>query len=365
MLKENSELTAERISKWKANGDQDSEAGRICETTSESFWLEDGNIILSAVSHKEHKDESGQSYRQDILFRVHKSLLARQSKVFRDMFDLPNTGMSTDGAGHSTDRLYEGVPVISMPDSAEDIVCILEALYEPWALPFKKYDPNNPEKVTGVLSMATKYHLDAVRQRVVSHVCSDWPTTLEEWDIFEGHVFTLIDMPYLYCNSVEVTPEPVSAIVLARRFNIPEILPAAFYTLSRLKMKDEYDRKPGYPTSDSARKARWKLLSASDFRALCRGREELEDQVLPMYNSFSYRHPPAQCPPYCKTTFEKRVELFLDDARQSHDILFALATERLEAGPICSACSALYTCQAHDCRLRIWHMLPEIFRLDS
>ncbi len=42
----------------------------------ETLWHKDGNIVLASDA---------------IMYRVHKGVLANQSTVFRDMFELPNT----------------------------------------------------------------------------------------------------------------------------------------------------------------------------------------------------------------------------------------------------------------------------------
>lgn len=85
---------------------------------SPSFWLSDGSIILSAVSRKDTT--------RTMLFRVHQSVLARQSAVFHDMLSLAVAGVS------DADK-YEGLPKVVMPDSAEDIECLLRIVYgDPW-----------------------------------------------------------------------------------------------------------------------------------------------------------------------------------------------------------------------------------------
>lgn len=81
-----------------------------------SFWLSDGNIVLSVPS----------SVRKcSVLFRVHKSVLARHSTVFADMLsfgesDAPATGPDA----------YEGLPLVTLPqESAEDWQKLLEIFY--------------------------------------------------------------------------------------------------------------------------------------------------------------------------------------------------------------------------------------------
>lgn len=78
------------------------------------LWFCDGSVILQAAS---------------TLFRVHKSQLSRRSTVFSDMFTLPQPCVIT---AHATlaDETYEGCPVVTLHDSAEDVANLLLALYD-------------------------------------------------------------------------------------------------------------------------------------------------------------------------------------------------------------------------------------------
>lgn len=77
-----------------------------------TLWLPDGNIVLSAPS----------SCRPcDILFRVHKSVLARASTVFNDMFALPTDPTAQD--------IYDSVPFVSIHDTAEELQSVLQLMY--------------------------------------------------------------------------------------------------------------------------------------------------------------------------------------------------------------------------------------------
>jgi BTB/POZ domain len=77
-----------------------------------SLYLEDGNIVLSAS-----QNDGGYS-----LFRVHKSILAKNSPVFSDMFTL-STPDSAD--------IYDGVPIVQLHDDPKDLEQFLEFLYYP------------------------------------------------------------------------------------------------------------------------------------------------------------------------------------------------------------------------------------------
>lgn len=69
------------------------------------FWLDDGNIILVA-------DRS-------VAFRVHRSVLARKSGVFHDMFSFPQPDAYPE----------RSCPVLHLPDSPEDLSYFLDAIY--------------------------------------------------------------------------------------------------------------------------------------------------------------------------------------------------------------------------------------------
>lgn len=100
------------------------------------FYFADGNIVLSAYSSElvqsleDEKDETSDGSSNEpepspettrkILFRVHKSILQSASQVFADML-----GLSEGEAS----ELYDEVPLVHMPDPAEDIEAMLDMLY--------------------------------------------------------------------------------------------------------------------------------------------------------------------------------------------------------------------------------------------
>jgi hypothetical protein len=72
-----------------------------------SFWFNDGSTVLSV---------------EQTLFQVHCSVLCLQSKVFTDMFRIPQP---------SSDTTIEGCIVICLPDKAADVADLLKAFYKP------------------------------------------------------------------------------------------------------------------------------------------------------------------------------------------------------------------------------------------
>lgn len=77
------------------------------------IWMSDGNIIVAARD-EENDTMSG--------FKCHQSVLAKQSTVFAELFTLNQP----EGA-----ELYEGVPVVALPDAAADVKALLRIIYDP------------------------------------------------------------------------------------------------------------------------------------------------------------------------------------------------------------------------------------------
>ena len=72
------------------------------------YWFDDGNVILEA---------------ENTQFRVHRSLLARHSKVFKDMFSLPQP--ATDPGLRP-----ECCPVVFLSDKVTDLECVMSVIYD-------------------------------------------------------------------------------------------------------------------------------------------------------------------------------------------------------------------------------------------
>jgi len=80
-----------------------------------------------------------------------------------------------------------------------------------------------------VLRLSTKYFIEHLRQRCLTRLEIDWPSTLTGWDVREREATD---------NFGRYTPRdscahPIFAINLALELGLDSILPAAFYDLSR------------------------------------------------------------------------------------------------------------------------------------
>lgn len=82
-----------------------------------SLWYSDGSVILKTKSH---------------LFRVHKSILAQESAVFRDMLEVVEPpAQQRDEEGGEGRETHGGLPVVPMiDDEDEDVVNLLNVIYK-------------------------------------------------------------------------------------------------------------------------------------------------------------------------------------------------------------------------------------------
>jgi len=82
------------------------------ETRDEDLYFEDGSVILSA------KDTDGNF----VYFRIHKSVLAKQSSIFKDMFSLPPPADMD---------VYDGLPLVQVHDNSKELKEFLQVMYDP------------------------------------------------------------------------------------------------------------------------------------------------------------------------------------------------------------------------------------------
>jgi len=210
-----------------------------------SLFFPDGNIILSIT----HNDEQH-------LFRCHKSVLAKHSPVFADMFEL---------AQWTDQEEYDGVLSVTLPDAFEDVSALLSLLYDPLKMPYKKHDPNTARTLHGPLKLATKYKMSSLRKRFISILQADWPYEIEDWDDNETEIAKAVGekLPF---------PEPARVIRLARECNVPSLLPAAFYHLGRC-----YDA--GLYGESEYNEPEINLLATEDWHCLLRGRDMIRAEL--------------------------------------------------------------------------------------
>ncbi|KAF8528632.1 hypothetical protein JB92DRAFT_2805187 [Gautieria morchelliformis] len=139
-------------------------------TRSKQMWMDDGNMVLAA---------------KDVVFRVHRSQLARQSVVFTDMF----VSSPRDA------EWYDGVPVFRLEDSSEDVLQLLLALYDSPC-----YTSMDLTQLAIIFRMSTKYMVDSVRRAILEALLQrfpiKWVKMRKDPSISLSTRLNLIDMAY-------------------------------------------------------------------------------------------------------------------------------------------------------------------------
>ena len=250
------------------------------------FYLPDGDLVVcSGPGDNEHST----------VFRVNKTVLAYNSPVFQDMFALPSNP--------STQEMYEETPMVRVTDSADELEQLIEALYNPGWVRFviecalysgahestsrslfvPRWHPDMPLRFSKIMKLATKYQFDSVRKRIVNAMEDSWPRTFPDWLRFKAEAAAL-EQDYHYDGQRtaakrldDCVPEPASAIRFARDFDVPSILPFAFYTLATIDSDADWDaerqKEPEAQQYPKTYCARWALLQPDDYRRLLRGRK--------------------------------------------------------------------------------------------
>ncbi|KAF9219772.1 hypothetical protein BS17DRAFT_716408 [Gyrodon lividus] len=352
------------------------------------LWFSDGSIVLRA---------------ENTLFRVHKSLLARHSGFFHDLFTLPQ--LVADAASSLSSSVIpsvqssgdiEGCQVLRLHDTPEDVANLLTTLVD--GPSFGSNDPADFQVVSGVLRLATKYLVDSLREKALNHLAVAWPTTLKGWDAREDTARSL--ELQAGPGAMSIYPSPIAVINLAREVNAPSLLPSAFYDLSRYHFSQIFDH--GESFEDSA----WQCpLSSADMQRLALGKEASQHAITTLIQSMgSHAHSITGNPfgynPYsqghthrtCKRDFSELVALatqhyLFDHERGCTDPLYVaeeLGQPLYDLGqPLgiedfgrfggsrrsleqaeCQACARALEAWAKRERERMWKMIPLWFRFD-
>ncbi|KAM5531292.1 hypothetical protein V8D89_015047 [Ganoderma adspersum] len=189
--------------------DGDQEAASNLRTSNlrkdDDVWLSDGSIVTAAVDN--------------VAFRVHKSILARRSEIFNDLFSLPN-------ADEATAETMEGCPVVRVSDSSIDIRHLLRVLccgknyyYDGDALiavPF--------EALASLVRMAHKYAVPDILDHALSRLKKYYTNDLVAWQNSDARA------RYVAAKDRHA----LMVIKLARLTNTPSLLPTAFLLCTKL-----------------------------------------------------------------------------------------------------------------------------------
>jgi len=291
-------------------------------------------------------------------------------------------------------RTAEGVetgPCVEMDDSAEDVAAFLSAhtseatdVLNVWGL--SKRDPRVPLKIGSILRISHKYQLDSLSFPLRRFFSSAWPLSLEEWDdteqkfdLLAAGIMEHSTIPKRYAE--DDFPEAASAIRLALDVSLPEILPAAFYHLSRVPVSHNWDtrRRASSPRSSryftpATRSAKWDLLTTSDLIRVLHGREKIQEFMVDNWaNSVivachaSCSEPSRECLKHYHALTSLHAMLSEDEEACNDPLRLLLrrfsqpiATIQERFG-ICKTCAESSWRISMAKRAELWDLLPEFF----
>lgn len=370
---------------------------RLAVKKHSDLWFSDGSVVLRA---------------EDTVFRVHISQLSRRSLFFRDLFSLPQPGPpdssvadvnGPDGLWLGRDGMFEGCPLLLLHDSAEDLANLLNALYDGGPA-LGNNDREDFRVAAGILRLSTKYIIDSLRSKTLHHLGIAWPSTLQGWDVREELTRAYEAEKSLHRG--HMYPSPIAVIELAREVDAPELLPAAFYELSKYHYAQIFEPRPGDPLYSSPSHSSPSLsslspstsastLSMRDMHCLTVGKECTQHAVTGliqgMTSDFHRDHALGSqthssvlghyqrklsdrvclCPAMCRKDQCELAELatnhFLFDRESGCSDPLYVADELGSLKSIefseCKACAKSLECWAKRERERIWKMIPHWFRL--
>ncbi|EPQ57434.1 hypothetical protein GLOTRDRAFT_39275 [Gloeophyllum trabeum ATCC 11539] len=320
-----------------------------------SLSFDDGNIAILCGTY---------------YFIVHQGLLCRHSEVLEH---LVRRLLNEEHVG-----VIEGRPVLNLDDAAEDLAYFVEAIYD--GLGRLRYDGNDFLAVSGLLRLCTKYHVHNLRQQLLRGLSVLWPTTLSQWEQREK---LATDSSGLYAPRPMI-PHPITVINLAREIDAPQLLPSAYYDLSRYlpsQTMSDFSPSDDCPTEQ---------LSHEDLVNALRGREysarffstfvvnELEGRPASPWCMYRNEQKPSRRR-RCQMAFEAITFEVLRDVNgvacnRNSDPLYAIADtylmqtkddapgqENKTAFRACEACRLEYNTVVDRARTDFWRQLPQWF----
>ncbi|KAI0695551.1 hypothetical protein BC835DRAFT_1273210 [Cytidiella melzeri] len=305
-------------------------------------------------------------------FLVHLSLLSLHSTILKRMVE---AAFKDD-----TSQRIEGRPALVLPHMPGEMYIFLKAIYGL----IKQTDVTPFPIASALLRLATIYEAATVRSEIIGLFQATWTMSLPQWEIREKNA-TDTDGVYSPRDSMA---HPIAVVDLARQTNVPELLPSAFYDLSRYLPSQ---LSAGYTDQDTGVVH---YLSQEDLFRVFRGKEqaaryfstfivkELEGRV-----ASEWCHNRAELQPArkrrCQVAYEAVTYALIRDVNglvlnRNSDPLYAISDSLLmqtrddlpgldnrATVRACEACRLEYAAVVEAAREEFWRRLPEWFELES
>ncbi|KLO08386.1 hypothetical protein SCHPADRAFT_610385 [Schizopora paradoxa] len=296
------------------------------------LWFPDGNVVLATDT---------------FLFKVHKSLLAVHSSVFRDMFELPNVGHGDPVPEHDnigiSQELYEGVPMIRLTgDKGEEVAHLLRAVFEPNY--YRRDDNSTPlEVIVSLLLLSTKYDFNVVRKDIVLQISRQYPMDLHEYEALDNDFESLFGRNRLGCHF------PLLSAALTAEVHV--LLPCLYFACSDFSIEEIF--------------LRTNSMSREDLRTLMVGRELLDNEVNAFIISLPERlrlsEPRIRCQNAClENAFFVNLNTFAHT--NFENFTGRTIVKSCLFGSVCNWCHSALTRIIDDKREEIWNAIPSLFK---
>ncbi|KAL1938734.1 hypothetical protein VTO73DRAFT_11337 [Trametes versicolor] len=324
------------------------------------------------------------------IFRVHKVILGLHSAAFSNLFADASAGLGPT---------YDDVPMVEMPDRADDLAGLLDCVYNPshYYLSRRSRRYKTALELSGIVRLADKYLLDSLRADLVQRVVDEWPKDILEWDIREAELEKI--KTAIMCGTQEQSsyymdcmPEPASAIMFAEEFGCREVLPAAFCSLARVGIHNEWEKAHEGGGYTSMLFARWTCLDSKNLLRFIRGCEYLDrhhesisqciqDGVMlspscmpwwtlekPVDHSRARDDEPYPCLRFIKRLRDAEwAGYYVHDPMGGLQTLLDCTSAPSNAflRDLCGSCHGTFRRWVRDQRNSVWKRMPRIFELDQ
>ncbi|KAI0312328.1 hypothetical protein OF83DRAFT_1023664, partial [Amylostereum chailletii] len=162
------------------------------------LWFEDGNIVFIAGSKG---------------FKVHRSIILRESAVLKDR-------CNTEGAGIE----YNGLRSFILDDTTFDVAAMFRGLYG--ILKYVSDSEDVPQytfaTISAFLRMGKKYESPRLHKEAESVLVAHFPPTFDRYDLVCKVESSQRRMKHSRCQSYDIAK-------LAHQTNLCDVLPSALY----------------------------------------------------------------------------------------------------------------------------------------